>query len=146
GPADCRVRAENAHLNHPDQSSGREPGGAQRVLWAYRRPTDRKSTRLNSSHVKSSYAVFCLKKKFFLIVQNLIHYFRFSVNRLLLFIIDILLRRLPFSTLFPYTTLFRSGPADCRVRAENAHLNHPDQSSGREPGGAQRVLWAYRRP
>src|SRR5690606_39278860 len=26
-------------------------------------PADRKSTRLNSSHVKSSYAVFCLKKK-----------------------------------------------------------------------------------
>src|SRR5690606_41835840 len=26
-------------------------------------PTDRKSTRLNSSHVKISYAVFCLKKK-----------------------------------------------------------------------------------
>src|SRR5690606_42154870 len=25
--------------------------------------TDRKSTRLNSSHVKKSYAVFCLKKK-----------------------------------------------------------------------------------
>src|SRR5690606_40577192 len=25
--------------------------------------TDRKSTRLNSSHVKISYAVFCLKKK-----------------------------------------------------------------------------------
>src|SRR5690606_41360207 len=32
----------------------------------YRRPRtfrDRKSTRLNSSHVKISYAVFCLKKK-----------------------------------------------------------------------------------
>src|SRR5690606_39767668 len=28
-----------------------------------REPTDRKSTRLNSSHVKISYAVFCLKKK-----------------------------------------------------------------------------------
>src|SRR5690606_41410922 len=29
-----------------------------------RRPrADRKSTRLNSSHVKNSYAVFCLKKK-----------------------------------------------------------------------------------
>src|SRR5436309_7616022 len=29
-----------------------------------RRPVeDRKSTRLNSSHVKNSYAVFCLKKK-----------------------------------------------------------------------------------
>src|SRR5690606_41897188 len=27
------------------------------------RPADRKSTRLNSSHVKISYAVFCLKKK-----------------------------------------------------------------------------------
>src|SRR5436309_11763310 len=30
-----------------------------RDLW----PVDRKSTRLNSSHVKISYAVFCLKKK-----------------------------------------------------------------------------------
>src|SRR5690606_39409476 len=28
-----------------------------------RGPADRKSTRLNSSHVKISYAVFCLKKK-----------------------------------------------------------------------------------
>src|SRR5690606_41439469 len=31
------------------------------ALWA--RLVDRKSTRLNSSHVKISYAVFCLKKK-----------------------------------------------------------------------------------
>src|SRR5690606_39600860 len=30
------------------------------TVWAVR---DRKSTRLNSSHVKISYAVFCLKKK-----------------------------------------------------------------------------------
>src|SRR5207302_10229649 len=29
----------------------------------YASPLDRKSTRLNSSHVKISYAVFCLKKK-----------------------------------------------------------------------------------
>src|SRR3989442_11434355 len=28
-----------------------------------RKPQDRKSTRLNSSHVRISYAVFCLKKK-----------------------------------------------------------------------------------
>src|SRR3712207_8005984 len=28
------------------------------------RPTDRKSTRLNSSHANISYAVFCLKKKY----------------------------------------------------------------------------------
>src|SRR5690606_40758084 len=31
--------------------------------WAVVLLTDRKSTRLNSSHVKISYAVFCLKKK-----------------------------------------------------------------------------------
>src|SRR5690606_40518764 len=35
------------------------PVSGQRV----RREADRKSTRLNSSHVKISYAVFCLKKK-----------------------------------------------------------------------------------
>src|SRR5438876_2537663 len=29
----------------------------------WRRPLDRKSTRLNSSHPSISYAVFCLKKK-----------------------------------------------------------------------------------
>src|SRR5699024_11278343 len=32
---------------------------AQTILWS----GDRKSTRLNSSHVSISYAVFCLKKK-----------------------------------------------------------------------------------
>src|SRR5699024_12318076 len=41
---------------HPDH----EPRGA--VL---DHPGDRKSTRLNSSHVSISYAVFCLKKKAF---------------------------------------------------------------------------------
>src|SRR5690606_40353945 len=34
----------------------------QRV-WDAAEPVDRKSTRLNSSHVKITYAVFCLKKK-----------------------------------------------------------------------------------
>src|SRR5690242_21398937 len=33
------------------------------VLTFYRNPQDRKSTRLNSSHMSISYAVFCLKKK-----------------------------------------------------------------------------------
>src|SRR5690625_6650969 len=33
------------------------------VLWQKRLERDRKSTRLNSSHVAISYAVFCLKKK-----------------------------------------------------------------------------------
>src|SRR5205807_10012586 len=32
-------------------------------LWDSRAPLDRKSTRLNSSHLVISYAVFCLKKK-----------------------------------------------------------------------------------
>src|SRR6266498_5254856 len=34
-------------------------------LWGWQplTPSDRKSTRLNSSHVRISYAVFCLKKK-----------------------------------------------------------------------------------
>src|SRR5436309_7000402 len=37
-------------------------------------PRDRKSTRLNSSHVKISYAVFCLKKKNNMYVVNNITY------------------------------------------------------------------------
>src|SRR5690606_41726486 len=37
-------------------------GAGRRRLLALH-PGDRKSTRLNSSHVKISYAVFCLKKK-----------------------------------------------------------------------------------
>src|SRR5690606_41797517 len=37
--------------------------GAATILVLYLAELDRKSTRLNSSHVKISYAVFCLKKK-----------------------------------------------------------------------------------
>src|SRR5438874_7259621 len=44
-----------AHLEQPDQVPVR-----RRSLSGQR---DRKSTRLNSSHVEISYAVFCLKKK-----------------------------------------------------------------------------------
>src|SRR5256885_6010335 len=39
------------------------PGAAAANLLAERPGTDRKSTRLNSSHLVISYAVFCLKKK-----------------------------------------------------------------------------------
>src|SRR5690606_39989570 len=46
-----RIRAET-----PTSSLGASPS---KGAW-----TDRKSTRLNSSHVKISYAVFCLKKKY----------------------------------------------------------------------------------
>src|SRR5699024_12739458 len=38
-------------------------GAGGRVEGAYGGAVDRKSTRLNSSHVSISYAVFCLKKK-----------------------------------------------------------------------------------
>src|SRR5947199_5632432 len=57
------------HLDHVAQALERverEPDGEQqlergdRVRHAHR---DRKSTRLNSSHLGISYAVFCLKKK-----------------------------------------------------------------------------------
>src|SRR5204862_1308500 len=46
--------AEQLIAGHP----GVAAGGELELL-----PADRKSTRLNSSHVEISYAVFCLKKK-----------------------------------------------------------------------------------
>src|SRR5690606_39877692 len=87
------IRVQLEHLHLPAPTPGGTPGDAlasidpttlppvdlqiERVLlgdellgkWSFRaRPSgtgwgDRKSTRLNSSHVKISYAVFCLKKK-----------------------------------------------------------------------------------
>src|SRR5215813_14508285 len=46
------------------RSPDRLPGCARaRPCCSPRRSGDRKSTRLNSSHVRISYAVFCLKKK-----------------------------------------------------------------------------------
>src|SRR5207302_10066427 len=47
---------------HPGRRQGRE-GERLRGRPVERVLADRKSTRLNSSHVKISYAVFCLKKK-----------------------------------------------------------------------------------
>src|SRR5438067_4998197 len=51
--------------------------GEEALRYARRnRPSesDRKSTRLNSSHVSISYAVFCLKKKKKKDIQGAIHY------------------------------------------------------------------------
>src|SRR5256885_11066694 len=42
---------------------GREIGGLPRLIVDDEVDADRKSTRLNSSHLVISYAVFCLKKK-----------------------------------------------------------------------------------
>src|SRR5690606_41045947 len=45
----------------PERAPGDRGGHPDRPVVGVRR--DRKSTRLNSSHVKTSYAVFCSKKK-----------------------------------------------------------------------------------
>src|SRR5256885_12745341 len=44
-------------------SKPRTPCSTRSSTWCLTRQTDRKSTRLNSSHLVISYAVFCLKKK-----------------------------------------------------------------------------------
>src|ERR1039458_5278684 len=96
---------------------------------------DRKSTRLNSSHLGISYAVFCLKKKKNL--SDVTCSFQVSVacdlgyrsesyalairdatpireqmnpnkRQYAFFFFFLMIRRPPRSTLFPYTTLFRS--------------------------------------
>src|SRR5437868_12455745 len=46
-----------------DKGAGQHRAGRNRAELLPPRLTDRKSTRLNSSHVSISYAVFCLKKK-----------------------------------------------------------------------------------
>src|ERR1039457_2585415 len=97
---------------------------------------DRKSTRLNSSHLVISYAVFCLKKKK---KNRYKHYIRAwtcsyhmhdylssecckhsarrncvinatsaFISLFHFFFFFLMIRRPPRSTLFPYTTLFRS--------------------------------------
>src|SRR5690606_40221535 len=52
------VRVSSIRRSSPGPAGWRRPGEES---WPTR--ADRKSTRLNSSHVKISYAVFCLKKK-----------------------------------------------------------------------------------
>src|SRR5882724_6171801 len=81
---------------------------------------DRKSTRLNSSHLGISYAVFCLKKKNAGTTSSRrpcsgvrscrssrISRIR-SLNSTSCLFFFLMIRRPPRSTLFPYTTLFRS--------------------------------------
>src|SRR5690606_40173395 len=58
GVQTCALPISTGHAY--DSDGGRALAGAITSLMT---STDRKSTRLNSSHVKISYAVFCLKKK-----------------------------------------------------------------------------------
>src|SRR3712207_5693520 len=77
------------------------------MAWTASRSTgtrDRKSTRLNSSHANISYAVFCLKKK----KKTNNRYDNITLLSRYLFFFFLMIRRPPRSTLFPYTTLFRS--------------------------------------
>src|SRR6266511_2186671 len=102
-------------------------GGYGRTEWTARDAgQDRKSTRLNSSHVKISYAVFCLKKKNGLEQmrgvkrKGPLHHSSSPITLDLTpcqyapnssfarFFFFLMIRRPPRSTLFPYTTLFRS--------------------------------------
>src|SRR5690606_41671703 len=54
----------SGHVQDEEGGRHRPRASAKNVLNRRdRRNPDRKSTRLNSSHVKISYAVFCLKKK-----------------------------------------------------------------------------------
>src|SRR5437868_8955358 len=75
----CRTAALGGHLDECTRCGHRAPisynscrdrhcpkcqtAARERWIAARRRELDRKSTRLNSSHVSISYAVFCLKKK-----------------------------------------------------------------------------------
>src|SRR6266496_4507082 len=74
GQPPCRFESCPRHFETRDrQHLGRSPRPADPVLTSPLQPfgavprltgrRDRKSTRLNSSHVEISYAVFCLKKK-----------------------------------------------------------------------------------
>src|SRR5262245_65042010 len=61
---DARRRAIlEANKNDIDAARGRGRDDVVFVGFEDRAPADRKSTRLNSSHLGISYAVFCLKKK-----------------------------------------------------------------------------------
>src|SRR5438874_11849419 len=57
-----RPRESPTHSRTFADGCGRPSSGTIRAEWTI---SDRKSTRLNSSHVEISYAVFCLKKKIY---------------------------------------------------------------------------------
>src|SRR5256885_8540391 len=66
GQPEAEQLADDAPVGSPAHAAvprHREPPGEQQVSRDAAHDQDRKSTRLNSSHLVISYAVFCLKKK-----------------------------------------------------------------------------------
>src|SRR5690242_20984296 len=59
----CEVQAARVLANEVDVRDVRMMDACLGSRFANEALTDRKSTRLNSSHMSISYAVFCLKKK-----------------------------------------------------------------------------------
>src|SRR2546426_2595830 len=81
--AQYRLLTEGLGVNHARLVMGTSMGGMHTWLWGESHPDfmeDRKSTRLNSSHLVISYAVFCLKKKKY-IIYILSFYVRYHVDR-----------------------------------------------------------------
>src|SRR6266496_1731096 len=119
---------------------GAAPGGPTTPAVPPAPGRDRKSTRLNSSHVEISYAVFCLKKKNYAAgaesvnrtvpvkcvvrcgsVDPAMTLFASRAHRTTIsapFFFFLMIRRPPRSTLFPYTTLFRPELAAAERRRE----------------------------
>src|SRR5690606_41965094 len=64
-PAERNLRAKTGTIDRVSALSGyvRSADGERLAFSIISNDVDRKSTRLNSSHVKISYAVSCLKKK-----------------------------------------------------------------------------------
>src|SRR5438045_7558200 len=62
-PYTTLFRSRDVRAGHPPGSDQLQPSRRREQGRDYQRAGDRKSTRLNSSHLGISYAVFCLKKK-----------------------------------------------------------------------------------
>src|SRR5690606_24887191 len=155
-PFGTRGQALDQAQDEQDRRRGQADAGVGRDE---RHRQDRKSTRLNSSHVKNSYAVFCLKKKIsselrFVIISDssflfsFISYLFFSVIFFFFvlssFLYDcsffFILRRLRRSTLFPYTTLFRSRPTPFGTRGQalDQAQDEQDRRRGQADAGVGR--------
>src|SRR5690349_22066292 len=63
GDVDRDRNGRTRHIERPARKRRANAAPCRVDRTTFCRPRDRKSTRLNSSHVEISYAVFCLKKK-----------------------------------------------------------------------------------